>query len=135
MCRGPLAYGHATAVNTRALMRPTLTAGSSGVQRVYRVPNRREGKREQVNEAALVTTLSELLAIPSIGGTPAEAEIQQLLAEWLTGLGLAVDLWPIDLPDLRTGADFPGEEVDRTQAWGLVATHRPDEPSGLVLQD
>ena len=24
MCRGPLAYGHATAVSTRALMAPTL---------------------------------------------------------------------------------------------------------------
>ena len=87
-----------------------------------------------MNQTALVATLSELMAIPSIGGTPAETEIQQLLAERLAGLGLTVDLWPIDLADLRAGADFPGEEVDRTQAWGLVATHRPEEPSGLVLQ-
>jgi len=87
-----------------------------------------------VDEAALVATLSELIAIPSIGGTPAEAEIQHLLADRLTGLGLSVDLWPIDLADLRARADFPGEEVDRTQAWGLVGAHRPDQRPGLILQ-
>ena len=72
--------------------------------------------------------------MPSMGGTPAEAEIQHLLAERLTALGLTVDLWPIDLADLRSRADFPGEEVDRTQAWGLVATNRPDERPALILQ-
>ena len=87
-----------------------------------------------MDETALVATVSELMTIPSIGGTPDEAEIQHLLADRLTGLGLAVDLWPIDLADLRGRGDFPGEEVDRTQAWGLVATHRPDERPGLILQ-
>ena len=87
-----------------------------------------------MDESALVATLSELIAVPSIGGTPGEAEIQHLLAERLAALGLAVDLWPIDLADLRARADFPGEEVDRTQAWGLVGTHRPDERPALVLQ-
>ena len=87
-----------------------------------------------MDEAALVATLNELMAVPSIGGTPDEIEIQQLLAERLTALGLIVDLWPIDLPELRGRPDFPGEEVDRTQAWGLVATHRPDQRSGLILQ-
>ena len=69
-----------------------------------------------------------------MGGTPAEAEIQHLLAQRLSALGLTVDLWPIDLADLRSRADFPGEEVHRTQAWGLVGTHRPDERPALVLQ-
>jgi acetylornithine deacetylase len=88
----------------------------------------------QVDEAGLVATLSELIATPSVGGTPAEAEIQYRLAERLSALGLTVDLWPIDLADLRARTDFPGEEVDRTQAWGLVGTHRPDERSELILQ-
>jgi acetylornithine deacetylase len=87
-----------------------------------------------MDEAGLVKTLGELMAVPSIGGTSGEVEIQQLLAERLTELGLSVDLWPIDLSDLRARADFPGEEVDRRQAWGLVATHRPEERTGLVLQ-
>jgi acetylornithine deacetylase len=87
-----------------------------------------------VDEAGLVATLSELIAVPSMGGSPGEAEIQHLLAERLTVLGLAVDLWPLDLTDLRTRADFPGEEVDRRQAWGLVGRHRSEERPRLILQ-
>jgi acetylornithine deacetylase len=87
-----------------------------------------------MDEAGLVTTLSELIALPSVGGTPAEAEIQHLLAERLTALGLAVDRWPIDLAGLRARPDFPGEEVERTQAWGLVGMHRPQERPALILQ-
>ena len=86
------------------------------------------------DKAALVTTLQELIAIPSIGGTPAEATIQHDLAERLARLGLAVDLWPIDLADLRRRNDYPGEEVERTEAWGLVGSFRPDERPALVLE-
>jgi acetylornithine deacetylase len=86
------------------------------------------------DEAELIATLHELIAIPSIGGTPGEAAIQHHLAERLAELGLEIDLWPIDLAGLRAREDFPGEEVDRTQAWGLVGTHRPGERAALVLQ-
>jgi acetylornithine deacetylase len=114
-------------------MRPTLTAELSAAQRVYSVlASNKSGGR--VNEAGLVATLCELIAVPSIGGTPGEAEIQHLLAGRLAELGLAVDLWPIDLADLRGHADFPGEEVDRAQAWGLVGTHRAGERPALVLE-
>ena len=84
--------------------------------------------------SALITTLQELVAIPSIGGTPAEAAIQHHLAERLAALGLEVDLWPIDLAELRSRSDYPGEEVERVEAWGLVGVHRPDERSAMVLQ-
>ncbi len=87
-----------------------------------------------LDEAALVATLAELIAIPSIGGTPGEVAIQHHLAERLSGLGLEVDLWPIDLADLRARDDFPGEEVGRQQAWGLVGTHRPGDRPALVLE-
>ena len=71
------------------------------------------------DEAALVATLQELIAIPSIGGTPAEVDIQHRLAERLGDLGLDVDLWPIDLADLREPRrTIPGEEVDRTAGVG-----------------
>jgi acetylornithine deacetylase len=76
-------------------------------------------------DAALIATLSELIAVPSLGGMPGEVAIQHRLAERLTQLGLEVDLWPIDLTELRAREDFPGEEVDRTEAWGLVGTYRP----------
>ena len=52
------------------------------------------------DEAALVTALQELIAIPSIGGTPAEATIQHHLAELLARLGLEVDLWPVSYTHL-----------------------------------
>jgi len=78
--------------------------------------------------------LAELIAIPSVGGSAAEAVIQHRLAEHLDALGLEVDLWPIDLAAIRAHPDYPGEEVERTGAWGLVGTHRPGEPAGLILE-
>lgn len=85
-------------------------------------------------DAALIATLKELIAIPSIGGTAGEVTIQHRLAERLAELGLDVDLWPIDLSDLRARADFCGEEVARAEAWGLVGTYRPGERAALVLE-
>ena len=78
--------------------------------------------------------LAELIAVPSVGGTAAEGAIQHRLAEGLAELGLTVDLWPLDLATLRAHPDYPGEEVDRTQAWGLVGTSAPGEPVGLILE-
>ncbi|MET8948073.1 ArgE/DapE family deacylase [Streptomyces sp. NPDC004542] len=77
---------------------------------------------EAVDEDAVVRTLVELLAIPSMTGSPAETEMQHRLAQRLGGLGLDVDLWQADLPALRAHPDFPGTEAPRDEAWGLVAT-------------
>lgn len=85
-------------------------------------------------ETAVVDLLTELVAIPSVGGSAGEVAVQQHLAGLLAGFGLEVDLWPLDLAALRAGPAYPGEEVDRTQAWGLVASSRPGEPVGLVLE-
>ena len=78
-------------------------------------------------------TLHDLVAVPSEGGSAGELRIQHLLAERLGDLGLTVELWPLDLAALRADAGYPGEEVDRTAAWGLVATNLPGEDVGLVL--
>ena len=86
------------------------------------------------DEVEMVATLQELIAIPSVGGSRAEVAIQHWLAARLADLGLDVDLWPLDLADLRGRAGYPGEEVDRDAAWGLVATNRPGERPSLVLQ-
>ena len=77
---------------------------------------------ECVDEAWLVDRLRELVAVPSVGGTPAESEAQHLVAGWLTGLGADVDVWPIDLLAAATAPDAPGQEVARTEAWGVVGT-------------
>jgi acetylornithine deacetylase len=78
--------------------------------------------------------LADLVAFPSVGGTTAEAGIQHRLAEWMDDLGLEVDLWPIDLDTIRAQPEYPGEEVTRAQAWGLVGTHRSGDQPQLILQ-
>ncbi len=91
-----------------------------------------------VDDGAAVATLQDLVAVPSVGGSDAEVEIQALLARRLADLGLEVDHWPLDLPALRAHPDHPGEEVERAEAWGLVGTSGArdgeDPVPALVLQ-
>ncbi|SFK87352.1 ArgE/DapE family deacylase [Geodermatophilus ruber] len=75
-----------------------------------------------VDERWVVARLRALVAVPSVGGTAAEAEAQHLVAGWLEELGCAVDRWPIDLAAAASAPDAPGQEVDRTEAWGVVGT-------------
>jgi acetylornithine deacetylase len=81
----------------------------------------------------VLRTRHDLVALPSEGGSADELRIQHQLAERLGDLGLTVDLWPLDLDALRADAGYPGEEAERTAAWGLVATNLPGEDVGLVL--
>lgn len=69
-----------------------------------------------------VDRLVELVAVPSLGGTAAESEAQHLMAGWLDQLGTDVDRWAIDLREAATAPDAPGQEVDRSEAWGVVGT-------------
>jgi len=64
----------------------------------------------------------ELVAVPSLGGTAAESEVQHLVAHRLDELGTDVDRWEIDLDEAATAADAPGQEVERREAWGVVGT-------------
>ncbi|MET0694415.1 MAG: ArgE/DapE family deacylase [Propionibacteriaceae bacterium] len=95
---------------------------------------------QAVDRALTVNTLTELMAIPSVGGSSAEVDIQHDLAERLAALDLDVQLWPLDLPALTADPEFPGVEVDRTAAYGLVATSRGGSSTGpngrpaLILQ-
>ena len=66
------------------------------------------------------TRLAELVRVPSVGGTDAEHEIQSLLATDLARAGMDVDHWRLPLDELLAAPDFPGVEVERTEAWGLV---------------
>jgi acetylornithine deacetylase len=77
---------------------------------------------DAVDEEWVVDRLCRMIAVPSIGGTPAESEVQHLLAGWLDELGCAVDTWQIDLAEAAIEPDAPGQEVVRTEAWGVVGT-------------
>jgi acetylornithine deacetylase len=72
------------------------------------------------DRASMFQLLSDLVRSPSLGGSDDEVAIQHTLAELLAGEGLEVDLWPLDLNLLSRDPDFPGVEVDRQAAWGLV---------------
>ncbi|MCV2489665.1 ArgE/DapE family deacylase [Geodermatophilus sp. YIM 151500] len=77
---------------------------------------------DAVDEAASVDLLRRLVAIPSVGGTAAECEVQHAVADELEGLGCAVDRWRIDLAAAAVAPDAPGQEVVRNEAWGVVGT-------------
>jgi acetylornithine deacetylase len=70
--------------------------------------------------AAAELRLAALVTVPSVGGTDAEHEIQGLLAADLAAAGLEVDHWRLPLPELLAAPGFPGVEVHRDEAWGLV---------------
>lgn len=89
---------------------------------------------DQIDDADVVSSLVDLMAIPSVGGSDAEIEIQHWLEACVAETGLDTDLWPFDLASLSADPDFCGVEVFREQAWGLVGNTRPDEVPALVLQ-
>ncbi|MFE7766922.1 ArgE/DapE family deacylase [Streptomyces sp. NPDC057438] len=88
-----------------------------------------------VDEEAIVRLLRELLSVPSVTGSAAESELQHILARHLERLDLDVDLWSMNLPELRAHPRFPGGEAPRTEAWGLVGgTRQQGDGPTLVLQ-
>jgi acetylornithine deacetylase len=87
-----------------------------------------------LDEDALVESLASLVRVPSIGGSDAEVEIQDLCAGLLAELDTDVDRWEIDLDELTADPWFPGTEVDRSQAVGVVGTTEGEGTPALVLQ-
>jgi acetylornithine deacetylase len=86
----------------------------------------------KIDTAALAQDLREIIAIPSIGGSAAEVDVQQWCADKLREIGLDVDHWQLDLPALRADVRYPGEEVERPEAWGVVGASGPGTPA-LIL--
>ncbi len=76
--------------------------------------------------------LAQLVNIPSVGGSDAEIAAQRWCAATLTGLGHEVDQWRLDLDELRADPDYPGEEVEREEAWGCVGVSAAGTPA-LIL--
>ncbi len=88
---------------------------------------------DHLDEDALVESLVELVRIPSVGGSDAEVEVQEHVAEHLRELGADVDRWDIDLHELAEDPWFPGVEVERSAAVGVVGTTEGEGEAGLVL--
>ncbi|WP_432988400.1 ArgE/DapE family deacylase [Dactylosporangium sp. CA-233914] len=80
-----------------------------------------------------VATLSDLIRIPSVGGSAAESEIVHHVAARLRAEGVEIDLWPIPVAELAARPDFPGMEVHRDEAWGLVARLPGSDPGAPSL--
>lgn len=72
------------------------------------------------DRAQMHTDLSTLVRTPSVSGSDAEHEIQADVASSLAVDGLEVDHWELPLAELLAHHDFPGSEVQRTEAWGVV---------------
>jgi acetylornithine deacetylase len=72
----------------------------------------------------LVTFLADLVQMPSVGGTDVENSAQQSLAGVFERLGLDVDHWLLPISKLMAEPDFPGMEVTRDEASGLVGRLR-----------
>lgn len=79
---------------------------------------------EAVDEmtVAMVDAVSTLVPIPSVSGTDAENEAQHHMASLMDEGGLDVDRWQIDLAGMYATPGFPGVEVERREAWGLVGS-------------
>ncbi|MGY1805565.1 ArgE/DapE family deacylase [Blastococcus sp. SYSU D00922] len=88
-----------------------------------------------IDRPSIVSSLVDLLAVPSISGTDAECDVQHRLAKDVQSLGLDVDLWAMDLDELTAADGFPGTEAPRSEAWGLVGTRAGESRvPALVLQ-
>lgn len=89
---------------------------------------------DHLDEAALVDDLAALVRMPSMAGTEAEVEVQDLAAEILRSQGTSVDRWEIDLPELMEDPWFPGSEAPRDRAVGVVGVTAGEGVPALVLQ-
>lgn len=68
----------------------------------------------------MIGEVVRLVRIPSVSGTDAENDAQHHMAALFNATAMEVDHWEIDLDDVMAHTDFPGVEVDRREAWGLV---------------
>jgi acetylornithine deacetylase len=87
-----------------------------------------------VDEAGTVRLLAESVRVPSVTGTDAESELQDRFARMLTECDLDVDMWKLDLGDLRSRDGFPGAEAERAEGYGVVGVTEGEGRPGLILQ-
>jgi acetylornithine deacetylase len=69
---------------------------------------------------ALIDDVARFVRLPSVSGSSDEIAAQVEMARRLAEGGLEVDRWEIDVRALAADADFPGMEVERSTALGVV---------------
>ncbi|MEU0568645.1 ArgE/DapE family deacylase [Nonomuraea sp. NPDC005983] len=87
-----------------------------------------------IDEAETVNLLAETVRVPSVTGTDAESDLQHRFAGMLAEAGMDVDVWKLDLDDLRRRAGFPGTEAPRTEGYGVAAVTGGEGVPALALQ-
>lgn len=81
----------------------------------------------------MLKCLQALLALPSVTGSAAESEAQHWFARKLEESNLETDLWQIDLAETLAHKNFPGMEVARQEAYGLVGRWGNNDGPTLAL--
>lgn len=89
---------------------------------------------EALDVPGLVNSLRDLVQVPSVTGSDAESRLQHDLAHEFGQLGLDVDAWSLDVPELLAHPDSPGIEAPRSQGYGLVGISEGEGTPAIVLQ-
>ena len=74
---------------------------------------------DAIDMDALLALLCDLVAIPSLDGSPEEIAVQERVAQELRAIGMDVDMWELDFPTLRQNPAFSWE-VERPRGLGVV---------------
>jgi acetylornithine deacetylase len=91
-----------------------------------------DGVLDRIDAEPILADLVTMVGFASVGGTAGETAVQLWCAEKLAGLGAQVDVWEIDVSGACTQADFPGMEVERDRAVGVVGSWGDADPA-LIL--
>src|SRR4029453_1456452 len=121
-------------------------------ERIDVIPDRDTWRSRLLNyldehAAEIVTDLSGLVRMASVSGSDNEVDIQHVLSDRMITMDLDVDTWQIPLDETLAEPDFPGVEVDRSEAWGgvgrvagrgngpplMLNAHRDVVPPGALL--
>lgn len=87
---------------------------------------------DAIDLPAMLRFLDEIVAIPSLDGTPEEVAVQERVAKELRSIGMDVDLWEIDFAALRRHPSFSWE-VERDRGLGVVGATGLGQGPSLIL--
>jgi acetylornithine deacetylase len=87
---------------------------------------------DAIDTPAMLAFLDQIVAIPSLDGSPEEFMVQERVAAELHTIGMDVDQWPIDFAELQQQPAFCWE-VERVQGLGVVGSWGSGSGPSLIL--